>query len=75
MTAKERTLWEQAVRVLKQNRVTPTVDTPTAQRQRVTAHTGAAVQRRQGQRLSVAEPSHLVTQGQAHSLRKADYPA
>lgn len=31
MTAKERTLWEQAVRVLRQNSVSTTVDAPRAE--------------------------------------------
>lgn len=35
MTARERTLWEQAVRVLQQNTVTTTVASETSRAQRV----------------------------------------
>ena len=48
MTAKERTLWEQAVRVLRQNSVIPTVavDTPRAERMLTRARSRRASQRR-----------------------------
>jgi hypothetical protein len=48
MTARERRVWEQAVRVLRQNSVTATVpaDPPEAQRVLAKARERAALQRR-----------------------------
>jgi hypothetical protein len=48
MTARERMVWEQAVRVLRQNSVTATVpaDPPEAQRVLAKARERAALQRR-----------------------------
>jgi hypothetical protein len=48
MTAKERTLWEQAVRVLQQNSVTATLAIDTPRGERVLARTRSGKLRKEG---------------------------